>query len=190
MILRPVALLATIVSLTFAGAVFAADPVNIEIMSVDEEPGRMVLSVSAVDENGQPFRGLDPSSFNAWINDTALIVRELHTSTDRQPASVLLLVDASGSMEGEPIQQAQIAISEFINVLEPNDEVAVMTFSSGVNLVQDFTSDREALASAVANLTLTNDTALYDGVTAAAAKMAEMPRSRKGDYILNCATSL
>jgi len=74
MILKPAALLAAIVSLTFASAAFAADPVNIEIRALEEEPDRMVLTVSAVDENGQPFLGLDPSSFNVWINDTALIV--------------------------------------------------------------------------------------------------------------------
>jgi VWFA-related protein len=179
MILKPAALLAAIVALTFVGSVFAADPVNIEIMAVEEEPGRMILTVSAVDENGKPFPGLDPSSFNAWINDTALIVKELHTQTDRQPASVLLLLDVSGSMAGESIQQAQVAINEFIDVLEPNDEVAVMTFSSGVNLVQDFTADRAALEAAISGLTLTNDTNLYEGVIQAATKMTEIERSRK-----------
>jgi VWFA-related protein len=179
MILKPAALLAAFVALTFAGSVFAADPVNIEIMAVEEQPGSMILTVSAVDENGKPFPGLDPSSFNAWINDTALIVKELHAATDRQPASVLLLVDVSGSMSGEPIQQAQVAINEFIDVLEPTDEVALMTFSSGVTLVQDFTADRDQLNSAVAGLQLTNDTDLYDGVIEAANKMTEAPRSRK-----------
>jgi len=179
MILKPAALLAAFVALTFGGTVLAADPVNIEIMAVDEQPGNMTLTVSAVDENGKPFPGLDPSSFNAWINDTALIVKELHTETDREPASVLLLVDVSSSMAGEPIQQAQVAINEFIDVLEPTDEVALMTFSTDVNLVQDFTSDRDQLDAAVAGLQLTNDTALYDGVIDATAKMTEVPRSRK-----------
>lgn len=179
MILKPAALLAAIVTLTFVGSVFAADPVNIEIMAVEEEPGSMILTVSAVDENGKPFPGLDPSSFNAWINDIPLIVKELHTATDREPASVLLLVDVSSSMSGEPIQQAQVAINEFIDVLEPNDEIALMAFSSGVNLVQDFTSDRETLDAAVANLTLTDDTALYDGVIEAASRMASVDHSRK-----------
>jgi VWFA-related protein len=185
MILKPAALFAAIVALTFAGAAFAADPVNIEIMAVEEEPGSMVLTVSAVDENGQPFPGLDPSSFNVWINDQALIVKELHNETDRQPASVLLLVDVSTSMAGEPIQQAQVAINEFIDLLEPDDEVAVMVFSGGVNLVQDFTSDRNALDAAVGNLALTDGTALYDGVTQAAAKMAGVDRSRKMIVLLS-----
>ena len=179
MILKPAALLITIMTLAFAGTAFAADPVNIEIMAVEEEPGRMILTVSAVDENGKPFPGLGPSSFNVWINDQALIVREMHNETDRQPASVLLLVDVSTSMAGDPIQQAQAAISEFIDVLEPNDEVAVMAFSGGVSLLQDFTSDRDALDAAVANFTLTDNTALYDGVMAAVAKMDEVDRSRK-----------
>ncbi len=54
-----------------------------------------------------------------------------------------------------------------------------MSFSGNVNLVQDFTTDRDALGAAVANLTLTDGTAIYDGVMQAAAKMSEVSQSRK-----------
>jgi len=131
--------------LAMAGSVSAANPVNIQIMAVEEQPGQMTLTVSAVDEKGKPFPGLGPSSFNAWINDQPLIVRGLQTDTARLPASVLLLVDVSGSMAGEPMNQARAAMQQFIAGLDAQDQVAVMSFASNVQLLQDFTADRAAL---------------------------------------------
>jgi VWFA-related protein len=156
----------------------AADPVNIQIMALEETPGQMTLTVSAVDQNGRPFPSLQASNFNVWFNDTALIVRGLQTETARLPASVLLLVDVSGSMAGEPMNQARAAMQQFIDALDAADQVAVMTFAAGVNLTQDFTTDRDALAAAIANLTPGGETALYDGVIQAAAKIDEVQQGR------------
>ena len=176
---RLASIFAVIVTLTIAGSAFAANPVNIQIMAVEEKPGEMVLTVSAVDERGKPFPGLDTSNFNAWINDTPLIIRGLQTETARLPASVLLLVDVSGSMAGDPMNQAKAAMQQFLDGLDPKDQVAVMSFANNVQLLQDFTSDRAALGQAVTRLTPVGETALYDGVIQSTAKMAEAPEGRK-----------
>ena len=175
--------------LAMAGSVSAANPVNIQIMAVEEQPGQMTLTVSAVDEKGKPFPGLGPSSFNAWINDQPLIVRGLQTDTARLPASVLLLVDVSGSMAGEPMNQARAAMQQFIAGLDAQDQVAVMSFASNVQLLQDFTADRAALGSAVSRLTPAGETALYDGVIQAAEKMASAPQGRKLIVLLSDGTA-
>jgi VWFA-related protein len=170
---------AAILTLALAAFASAADPVNIQIMAIEEQPGKMILTVSAVDEKGKPFPGLGPSSFNAWVNDQPLIVRNLETNTTRQPASVLLLVDVSGSMAGEPMNQSRAAIQLFIDSLDPQDQVAVMSFANNVQMLQDFTTDRGALANAVGRLVPVGETALYDGVIQAAEHMAFAPSGRK-----------
>jgi VWFA-related protein len=172
-------LIAVLVSLSFLSPASAADRVNIQIMAVEEQPGQMVLTVSAVDERGKPFPGLDVSSFNAWIDDKPLIVKGVQAETARLPASVLLLVDVSGSMAGDPMNQARAAIQTFIDELDSQDQVAVMSFASRVQLLQDFTTDRNALAGAVGSLTPVGETALYDGVIQAAQHMAGAPAGRK-----------
>jgi VWFA-related protein len=172
-----------------AASAHAADPVNIQIMAVEEQPGQMTLTVSAVDEKGKPFPGLGASSFNAWIDDQPLIIRGLQTETSRLPASILLLVDVSGSMAGEPMNQAKAAIQQFIDGLEGQDQVAVMSFSSNVHLLQDFTADHNALAHAVSQLTPVGETALYDGVIQAAQKMASAPAGRKLVVLLSDGTA-
>jgi VWFA-related protein len=167
------------VALAFAASATAAEPVNIQIMAVEEQPGQMTLTVSAVDEKGKPFPGLGPSSFNAWVNDQPLIVRGLDTDTSRLPASVMLLVDVSGSMAGEPMNQSKAAIQQFIDSLDAQDQVAVMSFANNVQMLQDFTTDRAALANAVTRLVAVGETALYDGVIQAAERMAAAPPGRK-----------
>ncbi len=180
---------AAIVTLAIAGSASAANPVNIQIMAVQEQPGQMTLAVSAVDEKGKPFPGLGPSSFNAWINDQPLIIRGLQTETSRLPASVLLLVDVSGSMAGEPMNQARAAIQQFIDGLDAQDQVSVMSFANNVQLLQDFTVDRGALSNAVSRLVPVGETALYDGVIQAAEKMASAPEGRKLVVLLSDGTA-
>jgi VWFA-related protein len=176
-------------TLLTVASVSAADPVNIQIMAVEEQPGQMILTVSAVDAQGKPFPGLGPSSFNAWINGQPLIVRGIQTDTSRLPASVLLLVDVSGSMAGEPMNQARAAIHQFIDALDPQDQVAVMSFASRVQLLQDFTADRGALGVAVDRLVPLGETALYDGVIQATELMATAPQGRKLIVLLSDGTA-
>ena len=88
---------------------------------------------------------------------------------------MLLLVDVSGSMAGDPINQARAAMQAFVQNLDPADSVAIIAFSAGVTPVQDFTTDRAVLNNAIAALPAVGDTALYDAVIAAANKIGAVP---------------
>jgi VWFA-related protein len=66
-------------------------------------------------------------------------------SKDKLPVSVVLLVDRAGCVN--PFnQQIREATVKAISHLKPEDEVAIMTFSNKVALVQPFTRDRQAIA--------------------------------------------
>jgi VWFA-related protein len=154
-----------------AGTVAAADPVRLEIATVEEQAGRMVVTVSAFGADGRPLLGLTGQNFRASLNDQPLPVNDLQTSgTSRTAASIVLAVDVSGSMAGEPMNQAKRALTEFLRGLDPADQVALLAFDARVVLVQDFTNDRALLDQAIARLTPVGDTALYDGVLEAAKK--------------------
>jgi len=178
-------LFAAVLALLLAPAAKAADPVNIEIMALDEKPGSMTITVSAVDENRQPFPGLQGNNFNVTVNGKNLPVKELQTpEAARLPASVLLIVDVSGSMAGEPMNQARQAVQQFIQALEPADSIAIMSFDSKVTLLQDFTTDRNLLSQAAARLTPAGETALYDAVIDGSTKISEAPQGRRLVVIL------
>jgi len=68
-----------------------------------------------------------------------------HFSKDKLPVSIVLLVDRAGCVNAFS-EQIRAATIQAISHLKPDDEVAIMTFSNKVALVQPFTRDRQAVA--------------------------------------------
>jgi von Willebrand factor type A domain len=61
-----------------------------------------------------------------------------------EPASIGILADTSGSMESK-LPQAKEAITQFVNDLNPQDDVFLFAFSSQPFLLQPFTTDHKAV---------------------------------------------
>jgi VWFA-related protein len=68
-----------------------------------------------------------------------------HFTKDKLPVSIVLLVDRAGCVNAFS-EQIRAATIQAISHLKPDDEVAIMTFSNKVELVQPFTRDRQAIA--------------------------------------------
>jgi len=68
-----------------------------------------------------------------------------HFSKDKLPVSIVLLVDRAGCVNAFS-EQIRAATIKAVSHLKPDDEVAIMTFSNKVALVQPFTRDRQAIA--------------------------------------------
>jgi Ca-activated chloride channel family protein len=102
-----------------------------------------------------------------------------HFSSERVPVSLGLVVDVSGSMSGEKFRAAQSALNRFIyDLLAPEDEVFILSFSDQTDLVSDWTSDRQRLADGLRRMRPRGGTALYDAV-AEAVPMAQGGRHKK-----------
>ena len=85
----------------------------------------------------------------------------------KKKATVVLVLDTSGSMEGDKIKQAVDSSVAFIERLDPNDEVYVMTFSSDVILLSSGGRSAdvgEALTRTLLGLFSEGNTSLYDAV--------------------------
>jgi VWFA-related protein len=83
----------------------------------------------------------------------------------RKPLRVGIVLDTSHSMEKqERLKKSQKAAIEFLALLEPGDEAAVIPFSDRVRLPESFTADRVALTLAIAETTPEGGTALYDAI--------------------------
>ena len=177
--------------LTLVGALFAllgmahsasaaAEPITVRIMDFEERPGAMEVTVSALDIKSRPLAGLTADNFKISLGDAQLPIKQLLNPDEaRQPASVLLVVDVSGSMAGEPMNQARNAMRDFVQTLEPTDYVGIIAFSSSVTNLQPFTTDRTELSNAIASLQATGETALYDAMLAASSEMAQAPTHRQ-----------
>ena len=81
--------------------------------------------------------------------------------------TTILAIDTSDSMKGARITEAKKAATAFLDAVPANVRVGVVTFDSTVQTVVPPGLDRDAARAAVADLTLTRKTALYDGVLGA-----------------------
>jgi tight adherence protein B len=88
------------------------------------------------------------------------------SSTDVQRTSILA-IDTSNSMKGPRITEAKKAALAYLSTVPDNVNVGVVTFDNTVKVQVAPTLDRAAATKAINGLTLTLQTALYDGVLGA-----------------------
>ena len=79
--------------------------------------------------------------------------------------STILVIDASGSMEGAANFEARLAAHAFLDSLDgTRDQAAVAWFNQSVTIYQHMTTHVPSLRSAVDELPASGGTALWDGV--------------------------
>lgn len=128
----------------------------------------VVLNCTILDSKGQLVSGLDKSNFRVTEDGIPQsIVSVQHRDT---PVSIGLLVDNSGSMRSKRAAVASAAL-DLVKASNPGDETFVINFSDQAYLDQEFTSDLGLLQNALAHLSLSGGTALYDTIVTAADKM-------------------
>jgi Ca-activated chloride channel family protein len=89
------------------------------------------------------------------------------TEGERIPANVLLVIDQSGSMKGERIEQAKEAALMAAERLGDEDVLGVVSYSDNANVVAPAARlrDADAVRRAIRRLEATGRTALYAGVS-------------------------
>jgi VWFA-related protein len=159
----------------------------IDVASVDTSRFPTVSAVvNVLDAKGRPIAGLSASTFSATVDGQPATIEGLQPVVDSQVSlSVVLAVDASGSMAGAPLTAAQAAAAEFVNGLAPQDSVAVLAFADAVTVAQEPTSDKAAAIGALQNLTSAGDTALFEATSRATAKALESTSPRRVIILLS-----
>jgi VWFA-related protein len=89
---------------------------------------------------------------------------------DRRPVNLAILLDTSQSTRGT-LPAMQDAIVGFLGAMRPDDRAFVIDFSDDAYLIQDLTSDREALTSAIKSTEAIGGTALVEALQAAYRKL-------------------
>ena len=165
----------------------AAEPVTMNVASLDESQfPDLAAVVDVLDANGRPIANLSRGNFQVNVGGQAAEIADLRTAVDADVSlAVVLAVDVSGSMAGEPLLQARKAAVEFVSGLSPQDTVAVLTFGDTVALAQDFTSDKNAAILSIEGLQAVGNTALYQAASEASFKAASSPVSRKVIILLS-----
>jgi Ca-activated chloride channel homolog len=118
-----------------------------------------------VTDGNRPVGGLTADDFE--LRDNGVRQRIEAVDLGGVPLSVLLALDTSVSVWGQPLLNLKAAASAVVGLLTPNDRAAVLTFSGAVQLRTGWTSDRERLDVAVSGARATGATSLHDAAYAA-----------------------
>jgi Ca-activated chloride channel homolog len=91
----------------------------------------------------------------------------------RAPINVAIVLDKSGSMQGEKIIRAREAAELAIERLNENDIVSIITYDSTVNVLLPATkvSDKEMIFDSIRKITANGSTALFAGVSKGAGEV-------------------
>ena len=135
------------------------------------------VTATVTDASGRFASGLRREDF--VVREDGVRQQISHFSSERVPVSLGIVLDVSGSMSGEKYRAAERALSRFLyDLLAPDDEVFILSFSDQTELVSDWTTDRQRLAAGLARIRPRGGTALYDAV-AEAVPMAQGGRHKK-----------
>ncbi|MCC7367126.1 MAG: VWA domain-containing protein [Chloroflexi bacterium] len=104
---------------------------------------------------------------------------------DQDGLAVVVAIDTSGSMQGQPLDDARAAVRQFLEKMGPRDRGAIVTFGQTASVVQGLTGDREALSRALDGLQAKGDTTLYDGVFEAVSLVAKEPLGRRAVVVIS-----
>jgi len=139
------------------------------VATVTDETGHYVSDLTendfVIEEDGQPQK---ISHFS---------------QSDEVPVSLGILLDTSGSMVRK-IGTATSAVEKFIRTIHRDDDIFLMTFANRPDLRQDFTDNRDKLATALRRVTVGGGTALYDALYEGLRKVKRGSHEKKAILLL------
>jgi Ca-activated chloride channel family protein len=142
------------------------------------------VTATVTDDRGRFVSGLRKEDFILYESGTRQDVT--HFSNERVPVSLGIALDASGSMTPDKMSAARAAIDRFVyDLLGGDDELFFVEFANAPRLIQDWTTDRRAISRAVARVSTSGGTAIYDAVAAALPIAATGQHAKKALLIIS-----
>ena len=108
----------------------------------------------------------------AWMR-VGLKGFHLQQAAERAPINVAIVLDRSGSMQGEKIQRAREAAIGALDLLRADDIVSIIAYDSDVNVLVPATklTDKDHVANIIRAIQPGGNTALFGGVSKGAAEV-------------------
>jgi VWFA-related protein len=136
-----------------------------------ERVNRVILWVSASDKDGNFISDLSKEDFKIYEDGVEQKVLDFYHET--RPISMAILLYTSGSMQ-DKIIDVHKAAGAFVESLRDIDQALVIDFDDNVFLIQELTSDHDALVEAITSTEPLGATSLYDAVHAAYRKIGQI----------------
>lgn len=177
--------------LAFPAASSAQNKIDITVHYVDGAPlpDQLAYDVSVffsvLDAAGNSIKDLKTNNITVSEDSKAKAVDSLTLAGD-DPINIILVLDTSGTMVGNEISDARKAADTFVAGLNPQDQVAVITFNQNISTVADFSTDHVAARKKIAAVEAVPNagTCLYDAAYQAAQMTASLPQGRRSIILL------
>lgn len=133
-------------------------------------PGQFVSKLSAqllrfnasvTDRNGRAIGGMKESDFTVYENGVERQVTRVVPTNE--PFNLVLLLDVSGSVE-ERIDFIRKAARDFLKTASRQDSIAIISFRDDIQVISDFSTDRQMLSQKLEDIDAGGATALYDAL--------------------------
>jgi Ca-activated chloride channel family protein len=132
------------------------------------------VNVSVVGADFQHVEGLTADHFEVFEDGVSQRVQ--YFASGELPLDVGILLDTSGSM-AQKIQQVQQAAKRFVASLRAIDRGSVMAISSGLRVLQPFTSEVALINQAIDSIGSAGHTPLYTSVYSALKELLRLRES-------------
>lgn len=140
------------------------------------------VTATVTDRSGRFYSRLRQEDFIVYEDNRPVEVT--HFSAERTPVSLGMVVDTSGSMQGEKWSFAVNSIDRFFRMMADElDEFFLYRFSANADLVADWTSDRDRLATVMRRIHPNGGTAMYDAAVESI-PMAQSGQNRKKAVVI------
>jgi len=158
---------------------------SVDQVVVSRDGKEITALASVLNATGQPIEGL--IDFRASVDGTAAEPLSVQPVVSQQLGiAVVLLIDVSGSMSGEPLAQAKAAADAFVQDLLPQDVAAVVAFAKTAPVDSTFTGNPNALRDQIDALKISDEpgTALHDAVFNGLSIAVAAPTTRRAIVLL------
>ncbi len=150
------------------------------IKSIHSGKSNIATSIQVYDNNYEPIIGLANSNFELKLDGYPIDSLTVNTYEEKDKGiNIVLCIDISGTMKGEPIKIVKNAINSFVEELREIDKLSIFGFADDAELIVDFTNDKDLLRKEIDKIKVKGtQSALYYSVYKGLQKLV----SQKDDY--------
>lgn len=134
----------------------------------------------------QSRKHLPPLSVAQMLYVLVEIYPHKNSSGRRQRLNLALVIDRSTSMNGARMQNVKIAANDLLDVLDPEDRLALVTFSDRAEVIapSDYAANSRNFKSAIAAMTPAGGTEIYQGLQAGLAEVRRHASSECVNHVI------
>jgi VWFA-related protein len=147
-----------------------------DVQTIQVKVDMVSLPVVVTTRDGKRITDLQKEDFEVFEDKVPQTIAGFE-ATD-EPITLVLALDCSGSMERKLARLQNEAI-RFVNLLHPDDSVAIMSFADDVTLLEDFSIDRKRNEYGIKETRSNGWTALYEAVWLGLEDMLKPVKERK-----------